>query len=97
LISFRHFSYEFALVAILCTVALFLFPAAHGSFSAVHGPVTTLRSIKVKLRIWVALALAAAYLVGFHLPCFSSAWSVLEQRVLLFRSAPFGDMSVLRC
>ena len=52
----RQLSYEFALVAILCTVALFLFPAVQGPYSAVHGPVTALLSLKAKVFLCLRLA-----------------------------------------
>jgi hypothetical protein len=97
LIFSRQFSYEFILVAIVCTVALFLFPAAHGSYAAVHGPVTTLRSIKTKIRIWILMAVAAARLGGWLLSGYGSALHILRQTVLLFLSSPFDRASVLRC
>ena len=59
----RQLSYEFALVAILCTVALFLFPAVQGPYSAVHGPVTALLSLKAKVFLCLALLLAAMHLL----------------------------------
>jgi hypothetical protein len=58
----RQLSYEFAVVAILCTVALFLFPAVQGPYSAVHGPVTALLSFKARVFICLALLLAAMHL-----------------------------------
>jgi hypothetical protein len=33
-----------ALLTLICVIGIFLFPAAIGSFSATHGPVTALRS-----------------------------------------------------
>lgn len=36
---------KFALVLMLTTLALFLFPAASGSFTATHGPTTALRAV----------------------------------------------------
>lgn len=60
----RQVSYEFALVAILCTVALFLFPAVQGPYSAVHGPVTALLSLKAKVFLCLALLLAAMHLLA---------------------------------
>ncbi len=60
----RQLSYEFVLVAILCTVALFLFPAVQGPYSAVHGPVTALLSLKAKVFLCLALLLAAMHLLA---------------------------------
>jgi hypothetical protein len=59
LIFSRDFGFEFVLLLILCTASLFFFPVAHGSYSAVHGPVTILQSIKTRLQMWVVMALAA--------------------------------------
>jgi hypothetical protein len=59
LILWRHFGFEFVLVLILCAASLFFFPVAHGSYSAVHGPVTVLQSIKNRLRMWLISAIAA--------------------------------------
>ena len=59
MIFWRHFGFKFVLLLILCTAALFFFPVAHGSYSAVHGPVTALQSIKSRLRMWVIMAVAA--------------------------------------
>jgi hypothetical protein len=55
----RHFEFEFVLLLILCTASLFFFPVAHGSYSAIHGPVTALQSIKTKLQLWVIMAITA--------------------------------------
>lgn len=59
----RQLSYEVALIAILCTVALFFFPAVQGPYSAVHGPVSALLSLKAKLSLCLTLFLAAMYLL----------------------------------
>jgi hypothetical protein len=59
----RHFGSKFALVLILGTAVLFFFPVAHGSYSAVYGPVTALRSVRTKLRIWLILAMTACSLL----------------------------------
>lgn len=60
----RQLSYEFVLVVILCTVALFLFPAVQGPYSAVHGPVTALLSLKARVFLCLALLLAAMHLLA---------------------------------
>jgi hypothetical protein len=51
---------KFALVLILTTLALFLFPAASGSFTATHGPTTALRAIT---RFRALLASIAAWTI----------------------------------
>jgi len=94
----RFFSqFGFAILAILCTAALFLFPAVRGSYTAVHGPVTALRSLKNKLLIWLQTGQAALYLRAGRLTrhgCCS--WFPLHQ-VQRLRSSPSEFNSVLRC
>jgi hypothetical protein len=93
----RHFGFEFALLLILCTAALLFFPVAHGSYSTVHGPVTALRSVRDKLRIWSIVAMAACsllskrpFMTGLRLLCRACMDSGL------FFSGP-EQPSVLRC
>lgn len=93
----RQLSYEFALVAILCTVALFLFPAVQGPYSAVHGPVTALLSLKAKAFLCLALLLPAMHVFA---PC--AAGRHLALRIPLdglFSPASFDSAhsAVLRC
>lgn len=54
----RQFSSEFAILLILAVIGIFAFPVAGGSYSAVHEPVTALRSATLKFRIWLILTLA---------------------------------------
>ena len=79
----------------MCTAALFFFPAVHGSYASVHGPVTTLRSIKARVRIWIGLA--TRRLMVFLLPCLGAP--LRAQRHVLFFGRPlfFPDSAVLRC
>lgn len=59
MIGWRHFGFEFLLLVVICIGALFFFPVAHGSYSAVHGPVTALRSLKYRLQIWLVSVISA--------------------------------------
>jgi hypothetical protein len=52
----RHLGYQFTIFAIFCTVAIFVFPAGSGSYSAVHGPVTALLSLRANLKLWLGMA-----------------------------------------
>jgi hypothetical protein len=47
---------EFTIPVSLFVLVLLLFPAAHGSFVATHGPVTALRSLQMAASILLALA-----------------------------------------
>ncbi len=60
----RQFDCEFAILVVLAVIAVFLFPVAGGSYSAMHGPVTALRSATGQLKIWLLLALARFSLFG---------------------------------
>lgn len=51
--------FEMAFLALLCTLSIFLFPAVQGPYSAVHGPVTTLQSIRVVARLRLSILAAA--------------------------------------
>ncbi|MGA8869297.1 MAG: hypothetical protein WB510_20145, partial [Candidatus Sulfotelmatobacter sp.] len=55
--------YEIAILAVICTVAIFLFPTARGPYSVVHGPVTALLGLRAKLKLWLAMDLAALRLL----------------------------------
>lgn len=93
----RELTYEFAIVVALCAVALFLFPAARGSYSAVHGPVTALRSPANKLRLWFLLVLAALNIVGRHKPWCNSLFCISRIDVSRPPSSPPEEISILRC
>jgi hypothetical protein len=92
----RHFSYEFAILAILCIAAIFLFPVIQGPYSAVHGPVTALLSIKARLLMWLALALTAL-LVGCRLFARARGFCFKPREGLTFGASPFQHTPVLRC
>ncbi len=54
---------ELALVAVLCVISIFLFPVAQGPYTAIHGPVTALQSVRTAVRVrWAMVAAAFARL-----------------------------------
>lgn len=53
-----------ALVVLMAVAALFFFPAAHGSFSSTHGPITAVRSLRMRTLLMFAIAAAAAVLTA---------------------------------
>jgi hypothetical protein len=92
---FRTFGQHFALVAILCVLSIFLFPASAGPYSVVHGPLTALQAIRLAVRVRWAMMLAGlafAQLLGL---------SVAECKAVAETLLPSGLMctgsSVLRC
>lgn len=56
-----------AVLAILCTLAILLFPGASGPYPVTHGPVTSLRLIQAGFLLWLSIALAGLSLLR-HLP-----------------------------
>ncbi len=54
------FSPRFVLFLMLATLALFLFPAASGSFTATHGPTTALRAATFVRNLFATLAILIA-------------------------------------
>lgn len=57
----RHIG-SIALLAVMAIAALFFFPAAHGSYSSTHGPITALRSFRLRVFLLLVIAAAAAAL-----------------------------------
>ncbi len=93
----RHFRFEFALLAILCATAIFFFPAVQGSYSAVHGPVTALRSLKTRLSLWLALALVAVRILGCHLSGYAEMLRISPREGVIPRASIPENAAVLRC
>jgi hypothetical protein len=92
----RHFGHELAIVAIVCVVSIFLFPAAAGSYSAVHGPVTSLQAMRNALRLRWAIAMAGLSLFGFSIE-FSSYVSHKPGVWQFATTAPPAHSPLLRC
>jgi hypothetical protein len=90
--------FEVAFLALLCTLSIFLFPAVQGPYSAVHGPVSTLQSIRAAARLRLAILAAALSVLSNSL---RSARVLLRGRdglVLHFPpSCPGSLNSILRC
>jgi hypothetical protein len=76
---------KLAIVVLICVLCLFFFPAARGSFSATHGPVTSSRS-----RIYVFL-LYCSISIDNH-------FGLLQLRVQLqkFVAALTGSLALLK-
>ena len=89
----RRLGYEFTILAVLCTLALFLFPAERGPYSAVHGPATVLASFRSRARLWFWIALAALSLSPVLALC---VMRVTHRTFNLPEAAP-GQPAVLRC
>lgn len=72
----RLAEYELAIVVIFCILGIFLFPAVQGPYSAVHGPVTALQSVRSRIR-WCRTMVQAALSLArlpFSLPLSNRFW-----------------------
>ena len=78
-------------------MAIFLFPVARGPFCAVHGPVTALLSLRLRLKLWLGMALAALHLLGRVLPDSLAALRAAVPTSLLPQSVSPEQIPVLRC
>ncbi len=84
------------IVLILCVGAMALFPVAHGPYSAVHGPTTTMRARRLLLMLRSAMALAAATLRSLLAPGATSILAVVPMTSTQFLAAASAS-SPLRC
>jgi len=50
---------ELAVVAVVCVLTIFLFPAMQGPYPVVHGPVTVFQAARSALRVQVGIVQAA--------------------------------------
>lgn len=57
-----------ALLAVIAVAALFLFPVAHGSYSATHGPGSALRSTQFRSTLMFVIAGAGFSPTGLVAP-----------------------------
>ncbi len=94
----RHAAANVALTVMLCVMAMFLHPVAHGPYSAVHGPTTALRARYRSLTILVAMARAAFCLTALIAFFWRSSAALVDgtsTSSLPFRDGP--DPLPLRC
>jgi hypothetical protein len=85
---------KFALLAIVCTLGIFLFPAASGPYPSVHGPVCALRAMRAWMLLLAALTLAFA---GIAARAEGRSWIVLLFLLASSRLRAQPQSSVLRC
>jgi hypothetical protein len=95
-------AYGFALVALLSVLGIFLFPAMQGPYSAVHGPVTALLSIRAatRLRMIIVRAGLIALRDSLHrltLMLRMLSWPALASTACDLNSFPGEFCTILRC
>ncbi len=64
---------ELTLLAVLCVLSIFLFPAMQGPYCVVHGPATALQAARAALRLRIAIVQAAL-----------NSYSLIPALVILF-------------
>ncbi len=90
------FRSKLALLTILCIVGLFLFPAAVGSYTSVHGPVSALLAVRAAMRVHWAMAIAGLSFSQLLLSsCFAQDEVSHNSEVVC--SSPPGRILALRC
>ena len=90
--------WELAAVAVLCVLTIFLFPAAQGPYSVVHGPATALQAARAALRVRIAIVQAAlnSLVSSLRSPLVVLSWLWLSNTE--FRSAHVPESrAILRC
>ncbi len=90
--------YEAAVLAVLCVLTIFFFPAMQGPYPVVHGPVTALRAVRLASRLKVAIVEAGLKLSR---NCRLSAVAVFSpvaasDTAISFTVCP-GSHTILRC
>ncbi len=93
----RQLGYEFAILATFCALAIFFFPAASGPYSAVHGPVTALLSVRAKLKLCLGLVMAGSLLLGHILLAGFARLRTAGDNAIRLNSVPAEQISILRC
>jgi hypothetical protein len=90
----HHLGYELALLAVVCTLAIFLFPGASGPYPIVHGPVTALRAMRAWLVLLIGLTLTLVGLAKFLARRLGVIFPFVSE---LSRIDPLLQSSILRC
>lgn len=93
-----------AVVAVLCVLGIFFFPVMNGPgpYSAVHGPVTALLSIRAAVRlrsiiVHTGLVAIRGWLGGIGVALATVSWSALATTASKLDSLPSGFSTILRC
>ena len=86
---------ELAVMAVLCVLMIFLFPAMQGPYSVVHGPVTALLAARAAVRLRIAIVQGALNSVGNYLVSPLSGMSLSPAE---FQSISLPEYNtILRC
>lgn len=88
-------------VAVLCVLGIFFFPVVNGPYSAVHGPVTALLSIRAAARLHMIIVRTGLNAIGGWIACVGTVlalfWNALATIASDMNGLPAGFSSILRC
>jgi hypothetical protein len=87
---------ELAVMAVLCVLMIFLFPAIQGPYSVVHGPATAFQAARTAARLRAAILRSALSSLGKFLisPLVVLAWMSLPRAEL--RSDSLSEHNLVR-
>jgi hypothetical protein len=89
---------ELAVMAVLCVLMIFLFPAMQGPYSVVHGPATALQAARAAARLRIAIGHGGLTSLRNCLisPLVVLSWMSLSAAEFQSISLP-GYNTILRC
>jgi hypothetical protein len=87
------------ILSVVCVLALFFFPLAHGSFQATHGPTTTFRAKWAFLILLFTILMAALRVLGalVSVSALVSASSLWIQESRIYGPNLLTQSAILRC
>jgi hypothetical protein len=89
-----------ALIAVICVLSIFFFPAMRGPYSVVHGPVTALLAARAAAGLRMSIAgvrVVRERLAGAHFARAQSVWTPIPFLEFPNNSLSAECISVLRC
>lgn len=93
----NRFGREWAIITIVCVIAISLFPVAVGSYTAMHGPVSALLALRASIVLQLTIVLAGLSLFDLVFRLFLSFSPASLVRSVLFSPNPPICSSLLRC
>lgn len=95
---FRRIGCELAILAVVCVLSIFLFPVMRGPYSATHGPVTALQSVRATTKLRVAMIRPGRHLLRHKLTSSRSVPSWMALPGINFSPLLLAEHStILRC
>jgi hypothetical protein len=91
-----------AVVAVLCVLTIFFFPAVQGPYCVVHGPVTALLSIRASATLRMRIVRSGLTALRDRLHCAYQAQALIAPSLAWSTEPPMDDSaacgsSILRC